>query len=239
MSQWALIDYFAQVKDDATGTGYSLVFPHINGVFIHPSSAKTLSANVTVTTNQNFKYTLESSASWINHNLVLRHLHTFSPGSSTASLRLDDLLNLPLQLCAHQSTTRDLPVKQRYTPDRPAISPVLTHAICSAFPPEKRTNVPKASVFRAPSPLEQKQMAAADEGEGVIWKCRGCTTKYHVAFVKGDVLITTWHCFGRDLPHAKQYFGWMVRREAYNLGKTKRNSEFWYQSRTVPDFKIK
>lgn len=99
-------------------------------------------------------------------------------------------------------------------------------------------DVSKADAFRDPTALEHKQMEAAEAGGEVLWKCRGCTTKFSVMLEESGLVVGTWHYFGPDLFHASKYWPWLVRREAYNLGKDKRNSEFWYQTRNVPDFKI-
>jgi hypothetical protein len=237
MSQWGLIDYFPQVKNDDGSPGYSLVYPHIQSVFASPSSLDTLVGRFTADSTR-FKYTLASSAAWVKGNLTLQHIHYFTPNPSFATLRLEDILNLPLQICPHHSTTTGTPTRSVHTPNRAANGRILTHAIAAAFPLSQRTGIPKPDVFRAPTPLEKKQIALVESGEDVIWKCRGCATKFRVELADGSLLITSWHCFGSDLIHTVKYWKWLVRREAYNLGPGKRNSEFWYQSRTVPDFPI-
>lgn len=240
MSQWALVDYFPQLKDGEE-SGYSLLFPHIQEVFknreANTSSIDLLSANYTTSAHAKFTYMLESSATWIKGYLILQHTHTFVP-KNKGSLQAVDIMELPLQLCPHHSSTTRAPTKSRHTPNRPGNAPVLIHAIVAAVPAVQRSSIPKLDTLRTPTLLEQNQMTAANQGEDVLWKCRGCTTKYRVRFEGRNLVINTWHSFGKDLAHAATYWVWMVRREGGNLGKGKRNSEFWYQSRTVPDFPI-
>ena len=172
--------------------------------------------------------------------MVLQHTHTFQSKTKTL-LQPTDLLELPLQLCAHHSTTKSQSAENHYT-SRNKITqngPLLTHAIIAAFPQTQRSLPSKVNDFRTPTPLEQEQMDKANAGEDVIYKCRGCPTKYHVLRQdNGTLSINTWHYFGRDLYHASRYWVWFVRREYKNLGPKKRNSEFWYQSQTIPDFAI-
>lgn len=234
LSEWGLIDYFPQVKSDVEGPGYSLVYPHIQCVFDDPSTLDHLVGNFTAD-NAKLTYRLASGAAWVNGNLILQHMHYFTPKSGP--LRPEDILNLPLQICPHHSTTTGAPTRSLHTPNRAANGPILTHAIATVFPPGHQTNVPSPSVFRAPTPLEKKQIQLAAI-EPVIWNCRGCTTKFRVELENESLLITSWHCFGSNLFHAVKYWKWMVRREAFNLGPGKRNSEFWYPSRTVPDFPL-
>jgi hypothetical protein len=241
MSQWAVIDYFPQVRPGEGNAGYSLLHRHISEVFenreAESPSTDILSGNYATTINPKFDYTLDSSASWIHRNLVLQHVHTFRP-KIRSRLQLKDILSLPVQLCPHHSTTTARPLPSQYLPTRAGNAPLLTHAITGVFPPARRIGLSKQDNFRTPTPLEQKQMTAADGGEDVIWKCRGCTTKFDVLLEGQCLVIKTWHSFGTDIIHASNYWPWLVRRDQANLGAEKRNSEFWYQSRSVPDFKI-
>lgn len=245
MSQWAVVDYFPQVRGEESETGYSLLHAHIHEVFekrdAEPLSTDLLSGHYQTTKHPVLDYELSSSASWIDNRLVLQHTHLFRP-KSRGTIKLSDVLALPVRLCPHNSTVTSTAEKSQYVgKNSTANTPFLTHAITSAFPPKQRTGAPKPSTFRTPAPLDQKQMDRADAGEDVVWKCRGCTTKFHVAMTKGGALeITSWHCFGADLLHANRYWEWLVRREVANLGAGKRNSEFWFPGgRSVPDFKIK
>jgi hypothetical protein len=210
-----------------------------------------------------FGYRLESSARRIGDNLVLKHVHTFqSPPTSSSSsssrkkpepLCAKDLLELPIRLCPHQSTGTTGPKeKSRHIKSEEKNSPQLTHAIVTAFPPSQRASPDTSSVFAKPSPTELKDMKAADRGEDVVWCCRFCPTKYRVGFssaspsfissstnsISDGLVITSWHYFGKDLPHAQKYFKWMVRREGKLLGKDKRNDEWWSAGRSVPDFRV-
>ncbi|OAG06021.1 uncharacterized protein CC84DRAFT_1164407 [Paraphaeosphaeria sporulosa] len=245
MSQWAVVGYFPQVWDEEQEGGYSLLHAHIHDVFekrdTDPAAAELLAGHYSTSKNPNFSYDLTSSASWIDKRLVLQHTHVFR-SKSRAPLKLAAVLALPLRLCAHQSTTTAEAERARYvgkTSDGKN-TPFLTHAIVSGFPPDQRSSAPKPAMFRNVTSLEQKQIDAAEAGEDVVWKCRGCVTKYKVTMEKdGALKIVSWHCFGADLLHANRYWEWLVRREVANLGAGKRNSEYWFPAgRSMPDFKI-
>jgi len=243
MSQWAVVDYFPQVRDEEQERGYSLLHAHIKEVFekrvTEPAAIKLLSGEYATTIHPAFDYDLVSLASWVDNRLVLQHTHLFRPKSRTP-IKLEDILALPVRLCPHNSTTTETTEKARYVgKSTTSNAPLLTHAITTAFPPNQRTGLAKPSAFRNATPSEQEQMDRADAGEDVLWKCRGCTTKFKIAMAKeGGLEITSWHCFGADLLHANKYWEWLVRREVANLGAGKRNSEFWFPARTVPDFKV-
>ncbi|KAJ4296823.1 hypothetical protein N0V90_006871 [Kalmusia sp. IMI 367209] len=168
MSQWAVVDFFPQVRDEDQKEGYSLLHPHIQEVFdkrgIDPSTISLLSGNYATSKNPGFDYELASSAAWIKDRLVLQHTHIFRPKSRTA-LKVTDILMLPVRICPHISTSTSAPPKSRYLPTRPANSPLLTHAIAAAFPLHQRSGVPKPSTFRDPTPLEKKQLDRADAGD--------------------------------------------------------------------------
>jgi hypothetical protein len=242
MSQWAAVDYFPQVRDEEQEGGYSLLHVHIQGVFdkreTDASAVDILSGKYSTSKNAAFNYDLLSSASWINNRLVLQHTHLFRPKSRTP-VKLADVLALPVRLCPHHSTTTVKAENARYVGTHRTNTPLLTHAITTAFPPTQRTGVPKASAFREAAPSDQRQMDRADAGEDMVWMCRGCPTKFKVMMENdGALKIVTWHCFGADLLHASKYWGWFVRREVSNLGAGKRNSEYWFPTRSVPEFKI-
>ncbi|KAF9730835.1 hypothetical protein PMIN06_012863 [Paraphaeosphaeria minitans] len=244
-SQWAAVEYVPQVRDEEKDCGYSLLHAHIQEVFnkrdADPAAAQLLSGNYATSKNPAFTYDLSSSADWIDRRLVLQHTHVFR-APSRAPLKLAAILALPVRLCAHLSTTTAEAEKGQYvgkTSDGKN-TPFLTHAIASAFPAQQCSSAPKPATFRNATPLEQKQMDAAEAGEEVVWKCRGCVTKFKVGMENdGALRIVSWHCFGADLLHANKYWEWLVRREVANLGAAKRNSEYWFPAgRSVPDFKI-
>jgi hypothetical protein len=243
MSQWAGADYFCQVRDEEQEGGYSLLHPHIQEVFdkreTDASAIDILSGQYSTSTHAAFNYDLLSSASWIDSRLVLQHTHLFRP-KARAPVKLADVLALPVRLCPHNSTTTARAESARYVGTHRTNAPLLTHAITTAFPPKQRTGVPKTSALRDAAPLDQKQMDRADAGEDVVWKCRGCPTKFKVTMENdGALKIATWHCFGADLLRANKYWEWFVRREVSNLGADKRNSEYWFSAgRSIPDFKV-
>ncbi|KAF2451010.1 hypothetical protein P171DRAFT_516750 [Karstenula rhodostoma CBS 690.94] len=250
MSQWAVVDYFPQVRDEQQEGSYSLLHAHIHDVFNRrdgdpdPKAADLLAGNYSTAQHPDFTYALASSARWIDNRLVLRHTHVFR-AKPRGPLNLAAVLALPLRLCAHMSTTTEKADRARYVGTHTANTPLLTHAIASAFAPGRQSGgapsyLDNTTLFRKVTPLEQKQIDSADAGEDVVWKCRGCPTKFKVAVGDdgGALEIVTWHCFGADLLHADKYWEWFVRREVANLGAGKRNSEYWFPTgRSVPDFK--
>lgn len=243
MSQWATVNYFPQVRDDEQEGGYSLTHAHIQEVFqkqaTDPTATDFLSGNYATSNHPVFDYELASSASWVKGRLVLQHIHLFRPRARTP-IKMADILSLPVRACPHHSTNTSPPPKSRYLPTRSGISPLLMHAIFTAFPPSQQTGSSFGSAFRSPTTLEQKQMDTAKTCDGMIWSCRACTTKFQVVKEEhGALKMTTWHCFGADLLHADKYWPWLVRREGETLGSGKRNSEFWSPGgRSVPDFAI-
>jgi hypothetical protein len=238
LGQWGLIDYFPQVKSNYDDPAYYLIWPHIESVFANPSSLDRLVGSYSAETPK-FAYTLASSAAWIEGNLTLQHMHRFSPPSGSTTVLLQDILDLELQICPHHSTTTRTPSRSVHTPNRTANGPILTYAVSVAWVPlTQRIAIPTYGNLRPPTPLEKKEIELAHSGEDVVWRCRGCATKFRVTLEDGNLLITSWHCFGKDLVHAAKYWKWLVRREAYNLGPEKRNNEFWYKRQTVPDFPI-
>ncbi|OTA63153.1 hypothetical protein K449DRAFT_381655 [Hypoxylon sp. EC38] len=244
--QVAIIDYLPQGED---GLGYSLVFYHIKEAMAStPPDSSTpiddLSGSFKVP-HPHLNYTVSSSARRINGNLILRHDYQFSPLSSMTPLKVTDILDLPFRICPHQTTSRDTPPENRYIKTAKLNGPLFTHSIVSAFPTSKRTGVPKTSAFRPPTSLETKQMASADNGEDVIFKCRSCPTKWQVKYAGGNkrdegekLVVTAFHCFSKEIYSAARSWRSFVRREGGLLGEGKRNSEFWSQGKTYPDFKI-
>lgn len=241
----ALIDY---MPHDSL-KGYSLVFPHVQQALqasdppmpsdgLGPSLDQ-LGGNFTIQC-ADVAYTLQSSARRIQGNLIIKHEHSLQTLISKRVLRATDVLSLPLRLCPHQTTSTQHPPHSRHTGSSLPNGPVLTHAIVAAFPAALRTGAPRSSAFRRPTPLERDQMAAADAGDDVLWRCRSCPTKFQIHHGSdnegGELVITAWHCFGHDMYSAQKYWRMFVRREGEMLGKTKRNSEFYRLSKSVPDF---
>lgn len=236
LGQDAAIDYWPQ---DASN-GYSLIFPHVEQVFNAPrdSPVDLLSGNCTVQ-RHHISHSLLSSARWVDGYLVLKQEHRLCNAIRGTPLRPRDVLSLPLCLCPHQSTTTSPPPDSRITHHHVANGPLLTHAVAMAFPTAHRSGIPPSGTFRKPKPVEAKQMAAADRGDDVLWRCTSCPTKFRVLYIPGgggELVLTAWHCFGEDLFSALKFWRMLVRREAWSLGPKKRNSEFYSLSRSVPDF---
>jgi hypothetical protein len=237
--QDAMIDYLPQ--DDTHG--YNTVFLHIAEALKlsenralkneYGSAIDTLDGDFTITKGD-LSWRLLSSGKRTDGYLVIRHVHTFQ-STTKKVLSAKDLLALPIRLCPHQTTNVRKPERSRYIKSVELNGPLLTHAITAALPTAARSGV-DMTVFKKPTSTENDQISSAQNGEEVYWRCRSCPTKYQVEYAKGNLVITSWHCFGRDLLHASKYWKWFVRREGKLLGPDKRNDEWWSPSRTVPDF---
>lgn len=238
--QDAMIDYLPQ---DAVH-GYNPLFVHIanameesedfaskgcNGPLID-----TLSGDFTIA-KRSLSWRLVSSAQRIDGNLILRHVHTLQT-TAGGNLNGTDLLDLPIRLCPHQSTTRHVPERSHYIRGKCSEinSRFLSQVVKSALPPAAQQKVDLSSL-KDLTPSEQAQWAENSE-VAAIRRCRSCPTKYSVQYSGNQLSISTWHSFGRDMHHASKYWKWLVRRAGTTLGTDKRNDEWWSPSRTVPDF---
>ncbi|KAF2094713.1 hypothetical protein NA57DRAFT_25498, partial [Rhizodiscina lignyota] len=251
LGQDAVIDYLSQGSSD----GYSLVFPHIEKALksypeddvvpeILGPPIELLAGRFTIQ-HDRISYTLASSARRVGRNIIINHEHILRATTSKSRLRASDVLSLPLRLCPHQTTATSPPPPSRYTPPLRLNGPLLTHAIVAALPVTSKAGVLESNTFRVPTPLEREQMTAADAGGDVLWRCRNCPTKFRVQYRNtdgpssdnGELIITTWHCFGHDMYTAQKYWKMLVRREGGLLGRSTRNSEFWSSPvRSIPDF---
>ncbi|KAL4899013.1 hypothetical protein BDW74DRAFT_120491 [Aspergillus multicolor] len=226
--------------------GYSVVLLHIAQAF--ESRPHDLSSNPTVdlfsgdfTTPQGpLHYRLQSSASWVDRSLVMRQEYHLST-SSGSPLMAEHITTLPLRVCAHL-TTSTLPPSTAYRSTKSSTNgSLLTHAIVTAFPESHRHGVAKANGFRKPAPSEEAQMVASEYEKEFIYRCRSCPTKFRMQYSAGSggqLTVVVWHCFGKEMYKALEYWKMFVRREGPNLGPKKRNSEFYVQSRSIPDFAV-
>jgi hypothetical protein len=238
--QDAMIDYLPQ---DAVH-GYNPLFVHIANAMEDSEEfaskgckgplVDTLSGDFTIT-KRSLSWRLVSSAQRVDGNLVLRHVHTLQT-TADGNLNGTDLLDLPIRLCPHQSTTRHVPERSHYIKGKCSEinSRFLSQVITSVLPPAAQQKVDLSSL-KDLAPSEQAQWAENSE-VAAIWHCRFCPTKYSVQCSGNQLLINTWHSFGRDIYHASKYWKWLVRRTGTTLGTDKRNDEWWSPSRTVPDF---
>lgn len=84
-------------------------------------------------------------------------------------------------------------------------------------------------------------MAAANGGDSVLWRCTSCPTKFRAVYAcdgaEGELVVTAWQCFGRELYDVPGFWRMLVRREGPHLGPKKRNSEFHTLSQSTPDFR--
>ncbi|KAI5922641.1 hypothetical protein F4810DRAFT_672092 [Camillea tinctor] len=241
--QNAVIDYLPQ---GLNGTGYGLVLEHIkhvlNSTLPDSSSPIEYLSGWYQAPNPRFHYSISSSGRYVNRNIIIQRDHIFQPLSAKTSVRVEDILNLPLRICPHQSTTIEEPPESRYLSDNRRNGPLLTWTVITAFPLSKRPRVLKSGGFRDPTALEQRMMSEADRGLDVTYRCRSCATKWRVEYGpnsnSGGLRISVFHCFYKELYTASVAWTHLVRREGRLLGKDKRNSEFWSRSKSSPDFRI-
>lgn len=251
--------------EEEEGRGYSLVYPHIQsalsltsshaqkGQEASPPIAFLSGAFSTSFPNSNVTVRLSSSTRRVDGNLIIRQEHVFHPtqrkdkkkgGGGGGVLCAKHILQSlpPIYLCPHQTTNTSGPRKlSMYIKSDGSSSIMFTHAIVSAFPTSLRCPVDPAP-FKKPTRLEVKAMTAADDDDAVFC-CRSCPTKFKTQYErgndgKGELRITSWHCFGRDALHARRYWKMFVRREGWNLGPDKRNDEWWSPGGYVPDFDV-
>ncbi|KAG0648568.1 hypothetical protein D0Z07_5391 [Hyphodiscus hymeniophilus] len=239
--QWSSINY---LPHDELG-GYNLLFEHIvearkslttdnDG-----SPIEVLDGNFTIR-YERLNYTLTSSGRQIGRNLILKHEHIFYRENRRSPLRLADIVNLPIRLCPHQTTSTRKPEPNHYTKGR-LPSGLLLYSISAAAPPSLRIGIPTTDKFNAPWPSEKKQIDAAASCVNALWACRACPTKWRVRHSGeggGELKITAWHSFGDTAYRAQEYWKMLVRRELSNLGDEKRNSEFFAASKQFLDFAI-
>ncbi|KAK4222434.1 hypothetical protein QBC38DRAFT_489883 [Podospora fimiseda] len=174
-------------------------------------------------------------------------------GNKTERLIPADILELPFRICPHQSTATDAPLSSKVTKptkkkgDRDYNGPFFTYTLVKAFPKElqdkTRTKKDKVVEFKNPTQLELKDMEAIDAGDIKdlpAFRCRSCPTKWKVEWEEDneELKVTSWHCFYQDVQSAEKVWPWLVRTEATNLGRKRRNSEFWKQGRMIKEFEI-
>ncbi|CZR63278.1 uncharacterized protein PAC_13175 [Phialocephala subalpina] len=242
--QWSTIDY---LPNDELG-GYNLLWEHIvearKSLALEStdkigSPIELLDGNFTVR-HKRLNYTLISSGRQIRKNLVLKHEHIFHGVDTRSSLRLADITALPVRLCPHQTTSTQKSEPNCFTKGR-LPSGLLTHSITTAAPPSLRIGMPAPNMFSSPVSSEKKQMDSAVSSGKALWTCRACPTKWHVQHSGeggGELKITAWHSLGDTAYRAQEYWKMLVRREMWNLGDGKRNSEFFAGTRQYLDFAI-
>ncbi|KAK7926725.1 hypothetical protein PG985_003723 [Apiospora marii] len=230
--------------------GYNLLLAHISNAFNHTlldargrRCLDYLAGNYQMS-NANLRCTINTTAAWVKGNLILRHKYIFTAATGSC-LDSGDILNLPLRLCPHQSTSRQEPPPSRYLPDKQRNGPLLTKSIL----PPSSTGLYSPQEFRKPTTLEQKQLVSASGDDTFLFKCQKCPTKWRVAHGYLDaekkkpkelqkIKLSSFHCFGSSYNKAYTYFPRLVRREGVNLGTGRRNDEWWSEGKTVPDFKV-
>jgi hypothetical protein len=195
-------------------------------------------------------YSIMLGAQSVGRNMIFKQSHRFTGDSLTA----DDVLDFPLRICPHlttftalcgsgsgmEATSRDITRAKLYWDAKERMwcfpkmrrdnSPLLTHAINTAFPKSKRyTETLGKRRFREPYAREESQMFAKRKPDE-FWWCRSCSTKFRIVYSEeGGLLVTVYQNFGADEHVARYNFGYLIRREVGNW-------EFGSLSRTFPDF---
>ncbi|KAF2639484.1 hypothetical protein P280DRAFT_550232 [Massarina eburnea CBS 473.64] len=259
LGQDAVVDYLPRGEEE--GKGYVLVFPHILAALKESSeTGKTrgegplidmLSGAFTIECpGGKVSWSLESSGRRIDGRLVVRHVHTFrglatgkkekgkGQGNTITAQQILPL-PLPLRLCPHQSTTTTLPPPSRYIKSRTPNAPLLTHAISSVFPAAERQPVDFA-LFRSPTKSEAEQISSASNNRDFVYRCRSCPTKFRTRYddLEMALVVTSWHCLGRNAAQAVGCWRGLVRREGPLLGVEKRNDEWWSRGVGGVDFRV-
>jgi hypothetical protein len=155
-------------------------------------------------------------------------------------LTADSILAFTFNICPHLSTVGSKPSKTGFVLAdgwsfiKPAQrnSPLLTHAINTAFPAGKRVSVKAMKGrFRDPYAREESQMVL-DRKPGDYWWCRSCATKFRITYTPSpeqeSLTLDVYHDFGASSVVAMRNFGLLVRRAD--------NCELAGLSRTFPDF---
>lgn len=190
--------------------------------------------------HKQLNYTLVSSGRKIGKNLILKHQHIFHGINPRSPLRVADVVNLPVRLCPHQTTSTNKPEEGHYTKSR-LPGGLLFHSIVVAAPTSLLAGIPPSSMFDTPAPSEQKQMDSVVSGVKALWTCRSCPTKWRIQYSTkggGELKVMAWHSFGDTPWRAQEHWKALVRREMSDLGHDKRNSEFFSKTKQYLDFAI-
>ncbi|KAL4874374.1 hypothetical protein BJY04DRAFT_203984 [Aspergillus karnatakaensis] len=184
-----VIDFWP--RDDATGSGYSLVYNHISQALqahetirrrctcmgIGCSGHRPLPTTDPVALFQgdftfvppgsSVRYRLVSGASWPNNNLVISQQHCLKSAIASVPLNATMVRDLPFRICAHLSTSTEPPPdvvqgRSRYR----ANGALLTDAVTMAFPDSLRGDSPDADIFRRPTGFEIEQCRDAERSIG-------------------------------------------------------------------------
>jgi hypothetical protein len=237
-------------------TGYSLVWDHIRHVFESGNFAGLPSFEAIPYLSGEFsrslqhpelEYTLATSATKISGNLVIRHEHKFA-----GNLLPLEVFRLPFRICPHQSTATGPPddnpnFRRNWNKGKNGLNgAVFMHTILGAFPDESMgaqlaKKHLKENEWKKMSPSDEKdiELISSVKSGPASFRCRSCPTRWTVNDFDGrELKVTAWHCFYGDIVSAAKVWPWLVRREAHNLGKKTRNSEYWSQGRTIREFQI-
>jgi hypothetical protein len=234
LSAEGFIDYHPMSGED----GYILTFEHIQKALQESATTKMdgqiadshLNGSYTITypnwqSSRPASYNLTFSSTRTGGNLILQITHRFSPRSIHKPLQPEDILDIPLRLCPHQTTSTFVHTERKWWDNaskrvrqKRYNGPLLTHTITSVFPPRPLSKPSclrwqkRQPVFRAPTMTEENQMAFTSSPDH-LWWCRSCPTKYKVERDEKDdtVTVTAWHNFGMTEGMARQSWRALVR----------------------------
>jgi hypothetical protein len=197
-------------------------------------------------------WTVEFSGRRVGKDLVFKREHRFSTKGwmGRRGLRPIDILDLPLRVCAHHTTSSRVcsdddsghapywdQYKRRWLRDTWLNGPMLTHAVTSVFPAHERSTFSYKNLlwflrpkFRSAAISEENQMMA-EKNTLYLWWCRSCPTKFRIEYKDEgrEVVITVWQCLGSEAQSAKANWNALVRGRFDN--------EFASQSRMFPLFR--
>jgi hypothetical protein len=116
----------------------------------------------------------QTKGSWTNLRysliLLLKHEHIFRDINPRSPLCAADIINLPVRLCPHQTTSIERLEPNRYTKGR-LPSGILSYSIATVVPPSLRGGAPKPSTFSDPIPSERNQMDFVVFSVDALWTC--------------------------------------------------------------------
>jgi hypothetical protein len=203
------------------------------------------------------EYRLISAGRWVGlqRNIIITQEHRLRRAVLGEPLRAEDVLALPLRVCAHLSTTTESPPQAEQ--GRSAYrrnGPLLSHAVVTAFPESLQgdynlSHSPEGP-FRKLTGAEMNQYRDAAADDNYIWRCSSCPTKFRIEYRaraavanavesnNAELVITTWHFFGAEPRDVYRFWTMSALRIGPDLPPRKRNCEFFVTERPLPDFEI-
>ncbi|KAL3439862.1 hypothetical protein BJX65DRAFT_315354 [Aspergillus insuetus] len=246
-----VIDFWPRTEN-GEGPGYSLVRSHLvqarqsSGAPQDVNPIPLFSGDYTVHPG-NVKYRLVSAARWVGlrRNILITQEHRLKSAMAGQPLRAEDVLAMPLRVCAHLSTTTEPPPQAEQ--GRSAYrknGPLLSHAVIAAFPDNMRGDIDLSprpdGPFRKLTGTEMNQYRDAASDNSYIWRCTSCPTRFRIEYKAEDLelLVTAWHSFGADPKEEDRFWTMFALRTGPDLPPKKRNCEFFVTERPIPDFEM-